>query len=274
MLLFLLIFVFIFGICVGSFLNVLIDRLPENESPFKGRSHCDHCRKTLQAQDLIPLLSFVTLSGKCRYCHKKLSWQYPAIEFLTGLLFVGLFWWLVHELLTPELISLVPQALVPNTLLSFIALVTIFSSLLVIFMTDLKTQIIPDEMTFVLGLSALLYRVVTNTFTYQNILAALATGLLFYGMYRLTKIVLKREGMGFGDVKLVVALGLLLGGIGTVVALYVAFLTGAAVSLILILAVGKTGKTQIAFAPFLIFGTVISFFMATHIFNWYLQLLF
>lgn len=269
MLLFVLLFIFIFGICIGSFLNVLIDRLPENESPFHGRSHCDHCRKVLQAKDLIPLLSFVLLSGKCRYCHKKLSWQYPAIELLVGLMFVGLFWWFMHGFLASEAVYFMPANFTPQTFLNFLSLVAVFSSLLVIFMTDMKTQIIPDEITVLLGVSAFLYRLANNTFGMQHIIAAFLASGVFYAIYLVTK----KRGLGFGDVKLVAAMGILLGGVGTIIALYAAFLTGAVVSLILVLVAHKTGKTQIAFAPFLIFGTVVSFFWAPQIVDWYLQFL-
>src|SRR3990167_3921575 len=80
-------FLFIFGLFVGSFLNVLVDRLQNNENPLTGRSHCDHCKKTLAWYDLIPLLSFVSTKGKCRYCGYRLSLFYPSIELVTGLLF-------------------------------------------------------------------------------------------------------------------------------------------------------------------------------------------
>src|SRR3990167_9673658 len=81
------IFLFVLGLAVGSFLNVLIDRLPREES-IKGRSHCDDCKKTLSWNDLIPILSYVGLRGKCRYCKTNLSWQYPFIELLTTVIFV------------------------------------------------------------------------------------------------------------------------------------------------------------------------------------------
>ncbi|PIY78427.1 MAG: prepilin peptidase, partial [Parcubacteria group bacterium CG_4_10_14_0_8_um_filter_35_7] len=80
-------FIFIFGLCIGSFLNAVIWRLHRKESFFKGRSYCPKCRHSLGARDLIPLLSFLLLKGKCRYCKEKISWQYPVVELATGLLF-------------------------------------------------------------------------------------------------------------------------------------------------------------------------------------------
>ncbi len=84
------IFFFSIGTAIGSFLNVLIDRLPHNKR-IDGRSHCDHCHKTLSPWDLIPLISFLLLRGRCRYCHKKLSGQYPLVEMLTGMIFLLIF---------------------------------------------------------------------------------------------------------------------------------------------------------------------------------------
>lgn len=113
------------GLAVGSFLNVLIDRLPRGENVITGRSKCDYCRKTLRWFELIPLISFIVQRGRCRRCHKKLSWQYPIIELITAAAF----------------------AFGANPLL--------FSSLLVIFVADFKYQIIPDSM-IVFGLLGVL----------------------------------------------------------------------------------------------------------------------
>jgi leader peptidase (prepilin peptidase)/N-methyltransferase len=87
---FILFFIFFFGAALGSFLNVLIDRLPKGEK-ITGRSHCDHCHHQLSWQDLLLIVSFFALGGKCRYCHKKLSWQYPMVEMITGLIFLLIF---------------------------------------------------------------------------------------------------------------------------------------------------------------------------------------
>src|SRR3989344_25048 len=131
------IFLFFLGTIIGSFLNVLIDRLPREES-IMGRSHCDHCKKTLSPIDLIPVLSFLFLKGKCRYCGKKLSLQYPGIEILTGVLFV-----LIYNF----------KFLIYNSNSNFefqISNYAIVSCLIVIFFIDLKNQIIPDEMQIAL----------------------------------------------------------------------------------------------------------------------------
>ena len=127
-------FLFIYGTAIGSFLNVLIDRLP-NEQSIMGRSHCDYCKKTLQGIDLFPIFSFLLLKGKCRYCHKKLSYFYPFVEILTGIAFI----------LTWMYFPVVGRTVVLQTL-GKIAGLGIISSLIVIIFADLKYQIIPDSM--------------------------------------------------------------------------------------------------------------------------------
>ncbi len=209
---------FLLGLCVGSFLNVLADRLPRDESVFWGRSHCDYCKKPLRWYELIPVVSFVLQAGRCRRCRKKLSLRYPLIELITGAAFVMLpaqYW-------------------------------VLFSSFLVIFIADFTTQIIPDSMLLAAAANALVVG--------PHFLSALAAGAFFYMLWFVTR----GRGMGFGDVKLAAVLGLFLGYPRIIVAVYAAFLTGAAVGVILMLAGKKGWKSKIAFGPFLILGTVVS----------------
>lgn len=209
---------FLLGLCVGSFLNVLADRLPRDESVFWGRSHCDYCKKPLRWYELIPVVSFVLQAGRCRRCRKKLSLRYPLIELITGAAFVMLpaqYW-------------------------------VLFSSFLVIFIADFTTQIIPDSMLLAAAANALVVG--------PHFLSAVAAGAFFYMLWFVTR----GRGMGFGDVKLAAVLGLFLGYTRIIVAVYAAFLTGAAVGVILMLAGKKGWKSKIAFGPFLILGTVVS----------------
>lgn len=255
-------FLFILGLCVGSFLNVLIDRLPNGRSPFKGRSKCDHCNKTLAWYDLVPLVSFIILSGRCRYCHKRLSLQYPLIELLTGFMFSFLYFYSTQP---TTFLFPIPYTLVP--------LLIIFSSFLAILVADLKYQIIPDELI----VSAFIGDTLFVTFNNLNYITNFATGLFIMGSFYLlsitTKYFLKKEAMGFGDVKLVFVLGFLLGPVKTLIAMYIAFLTGAAVSIILILIKKKKLKSKIAFGPFLILGTTAGFFYGELIYKWYTTLI-
>lgn len=208
----------IFGLAVGSFLNVLIDRLPKGENVLTGRSRCDHCGKSLRWFELIPLLSFLLQGGRCRRCHARLSWQYPIVELVTGIAF----FYGVNPLL--------------------------FSSLLVIFVADLKYQIIPDSMIVigVIGVIGVLGVIGENFF------AGIGAAAFFLLLWLITR----GKGMGLGDVKLAFLMGLLLGFPKIVVAAYLAFLTGAAVGVILILLRKKDLKSKIAFGPFLIIGAV------------------
>ena len=124
------IFVLSFGLIVGSFLNCVIYRLEEGKSFLKGRSFCPDCKHTLSWRDLIPLLSFLILKGKCRYCQKKISWQYPSVELSTGILFL-----LIFNYTFPNLLATGYWLLVA-------------SFLIIIFVYDLKHYVIPDKVIY------------------------------------------------------------------------------------------------------------------------------
>lgn len=235
---------FILGLVVGSFLNVLIDRLPKGEEILFSRSHCDHCRKPLRWFELVPVGSYLIQAGRCRRCHRKISLQYPLIELATAMMFLSV------------------NLLVDKNIFFALALA---SALLVIFVADLKYQIIPDSM-LVLGLVSSLFLPV---FSLSHFLSAVLATFFFYLLYLITK----RRGMGFGDVKLAFLLGLLLGWPFTLVAFYVAFLTGAITGVILILVKNKSLKSQIAFGPFLILGTVVALVWGQAIINFWHSLL-
>lgn len=227
--------VFLFGLLVGSFLNVLADRLPFGESVLWGRSHCDFCRKPLRWFELIPIVSFLFQGGRCLRCKKKLSFQYPVVELITALGFVYF---------TGQW-----------------AYMIIFCAFVVIFVSDLKYQIIPDSMVVVIALSTL----AAIGLQADHLYASCGAGLFFYAIWRLTK----GRGMGFGDVKLAFALGLFLGFPDIIVALYMAFLTGAIVGVILILIGQKRPKSKIAFGPFLVAGAVGALVWGQSIVQWW-----
>lgn len=214
-----MVFLFILGLLVGSFVNVLIDRLPRGESVLWGRSHCEYCKKTLRWYELVPIVSFMVQRGRCLRCRKRLSLQYPIIELVTA----------VGFLFMPS---------IPIGLL--------FLSLLVIFVADLKYQIIPDSM-IVLG-------IVGAVLNGAHLLPALGSFAFLFLLWAVTR----GRGMGFGDVKFAVLMGLFLGYPGVIVAFYVAFLTGAIAGVILMLGKKKTLKSKIAFGPFLVAGTVVA----------------
>lgn len=246
--------IFLFGLAVGSFLNVLIDRLPRDESIIKGRSYCDNCKKPLLWCDLIPLFSFVLLKGKCRHCRSPISLYYPIVELTTGILFVLVFLFFSQE-------GIMNHELRIMGLISVIYYLFIVPCLIVVFFTDLKYGIIPDRIVYPAILVSLLYLfIIPNSLFMIHVLSGLGAFLFFLFLYIITR----GRGMGFGDVKLVFLLGLFLGWPYIIVALYFAFLTGAIVGCILILWRKKklTGGT-IPFGPFLVLGAIIAMFWGT-----------
>ena len=194
-------FLFIFGTAIGSFLNVLIDRLPREES-INGRSHCEYCKKTLSPLDLIPVLSFILLKGRCRYCHKRLSVQYPLIELLTGTIFV---WVFVSFIVIPSkegIQNVLDSRLRGNdfiisNLIQLVIYLSMVSCLIVIFFIDLKNQIIPDEMQIALFITILLSKIVVGT-SVTALGFAIVEGLIVYVADTLIPLSLLTKGRVWG----------------------------------------------------------------------------
>lgn len=230
------------GLCLGSFLNVLADRLSMQQS-ILGRSHCDHCRRTLHWRDLIPLVSFIATRGTCRRCHKGLSWQYPAVEMLTAASYVAAWMYSPDPSLAGHILTLV-----------------LVSVLIVIFVADIRYQIIPDEMQvagILVGTAFILISPQVSAMAFfQAILSGVYTMFPILAIYAATR----GAGMGFGDVKWAFVMGYLLGFPQGWVALYVAFIMGGVVGAALLLSSRAKLKQKIAFGPFLIAATVFIFF--------------
>jgi len=240
--------IFIFGLVVGSFLNCVIYRLALP----RGRSFCPHCKHILSWQDLIPVLSFLILRGKCRYCQKKISFQYPLVEIATGLLFVLIFWHLDFGF---------------DLAFGFWILISCF--LIIIFVYDLKHFIIPDKIIYPAIAVVFIYNVLQGPALLMGsgLAAILAAGFFL-------SIVLVSRGcwMGLGDVKLAFLMGLFLGFPNILIALFFAFLIGAIIGVGLILAKRKTLKSEVPFGPFLVTGTFVALFLGERIAQWYLDL--
>jgi len=228
--------IFIFGLAIGSFLNLVICRLKTKETILSGRSHCPKCGTVLKWFDLIPVLSFVFSLGKCRYCGKRISYQYPIVELATGLLFALIFFYF------------------KNTI-DILYYSTIISLLIVIFAYDLKHYIIPDKIVFPGMIIALFYQVLNNNL-YYPILA----GLLASGFFLFLVLITKGKGMGLGDVKLAGLMGLVLSWPNILIALFLSFLFGAVIGIILIIGKRKKLKSQVPFGPFLVGSTIITMF--------------
>lgn len=279
-------FVFIFGLCIGSFLNVVIYRLEpsfakgygrakKDESFVKGRSCCPHCKHQLKWLDLIPVVSFLFLQGKCRYCHAKISWQYPLVEIATGLVFLLIF---------NDQFSTVAAAFGTTNMTAVRFVVPIFNlaflfyvagSLIVIFVYDLKWYLIPDKVLFPAIIIAFLYHLFESVFTGNWVLGTgnfLLAALIASGFFLFIFLVSKGRWMGFGDVKLAILLGLLLGFPNILLGLFLSFFFGAIIGTILLFFKKKGLKSEMPFAPFLIIGTFAALFFGKHIIQWYLSL--
>ncbi len=246
-------FTFLIGAILGSFLNVLIDRLPRQKTVLFGRSRCESCHRILAARDLIPIISYLALSGHCRYCHAKIPQRLLVVEIASGILASSLFLYTTYMNLPP---------------LIFIPLLIIMLSFLGIFFADMTYGVIPDEfIVAIIGSSLFLLILENNALIVNHFFAGVGSFLLFLVLHIITR----GRGMGFGDVKLALALGLFLGFPLIIVGLYAAFLTGSLVSLILVaMGLKKMRGGTIAFGPFLSIGAFVGYFFGTKIINFFL----
>ncbi|MDO8260776.1 MAG: prepilin peptidase [Candidatus Magasanikbacteria bacterium] len=268
MLYYYIILFFIFGLIVGSFLSVVISRLETGESIFIGRSKCPGCKKKIKSYDLVPLLSFMVLKGRCRHCEKKISLFYPLVELATGALFALLYWRFA-------------DVFAGLNLYLFLGLhLLILAALIVVFFYDWFYYIIPDKVLIPVGLVVLVVAVINvlfakqsglDFFIYSPNILNLVLGLIIGGGFFLFLVLISREKwMGWGDVKLGAFLGLFLGYPSILVALFFAFILGSIASVVLVLLKKKKMKDIIPFGPFLVLGGLIALFAGRFIVNWYL----
>lgn len=243
------------GLSVGSFINAYIYRLDKkDQSVWRGRSQCPKCQHILAWKDLIPILSYILLGGKCRQCQKKISSEYPAVELLTAGLFAAVYLWQNPSYNIDGIISLI--------FWWFTA-----AALIIIAVYDLKTQLIPSRLIYITA-------VVTVIFNFQFSIINYVYGSLFgIGAIGLIVLVTRGRGMGAGDIELTGLLGLLVGYPLIIVNLSLSFIIGAIISLFLLAAKFKKLKDPIPFGPFLIAGTFISLFYGEQIVKWYMGLI-
>lgn len=256
-------FLFLFGTIIGSFLNVVIYRTTHGDSPANGRSRCTKCKKVIAWYDNIPLLSFLMLKGKCRKCKKPISWQYPIVEFTTGLLFV---WW---YLVGFAFFQLTQQ---PHVYIQPLYWLFIGVMLLIIFVVDMRYFIIPDFATFMVGAGALVYRlylVATNVMRWQDAFSSVLMGIALCAFLGALWYFTKGKGMGFGDVKYSLSMGVLLGWPRGLVGMFTAFAIGALVGVALLMLKRKKLKQAIPFGPFLVIGTLVALMWGMPLWEWY-----
>lgn len=247
--------VFIYGTAVGSFLNVLslryVDQLQADRTlpaTLLGRSVCPACAQTLRWWELLPVLSFIMLRGRCRRCRAAISYQYPLIELSGGIC----------------LVLLLRQG---QPLVEVLLLFSIVCLLLVLAVVDFRTLLLPDSFLGLLSLAVALYRLLRDhQFTPSLLGGVLAgTGFLF-----LLWLVTRRQGIGFGDVKLMLPLGALFSFPNVIVILLVAFSLGGVVGLLLLWRTRATLKTAVPFGPFLISAALLQLLwptLAPHFFS-------
>ena len=282
---------FIIGCVLGSFIKVLADRSLREQS-FWGRSYCPNCKKNLQWYDLFPILSYLILGGKCRFCHKDIGIEYLLVEVGMGILIGYLFFQSFSSFQSSVF------------LLDLIAKTFFITILAVLFITDIKKMFIPDRVvlpairvsiiliTFITIIKIIfLYYYLSQTIIGQKLLpphsdyfqrhALMAAEPLFGGIlmafliggfFMALIIITKGKGMGGGDVKLGAFIGLMLGFPQALIALMFSFISGAVFSLFLIILGKKHFGQSIAFGPFLVLGSLISLYWGDKILNWYLKL--
>jgi leader peptidase (prepilin peptidase)/N-methyltransferase len=270
---------FAFGLLVGSFLNVVILRLPrrlqwqwerdsrellEIEAPADTpeaappgivveRSHCPKCGHALAAWENIPLLSFLALGGKCRGCKTPISWQYPAVELITGVLFALVVW----------RFGLGYQSLAA---LAFTALLVAMSGI------DLRTTLLPDDLTLpLLWLGLLLSLVPVFAAPTQAILGAVVGYLSLWSVYWAFKLLTGKEGMGYGDFKLLAAIGAWCGVSAILPVLLMSSLVGAVIGSIWLALKGRDRATPIPFGPYLAVAGWIQLFWGADLLKAYLD---
>lgn len=249
----------VIGLAIGSFLNVVIYRLPRGESLWNPPSHCPQCGNRIAWYDNIPVVSFILLRGKCRHCHARIPWRYPLVEVLCGLLFLLTS---MHHL---------PSSTGLPSLIGLLKAVVFVSFLLPIFFIDLEHQIIPDSLSYPLLLSGIFFSSLQGLLIPSLIGAAVGAGIFFAILY-LSLLFLRQEGMGMGDVKLAAGIGAYFGWQIALLAFFSSFLIGAVGASMLLLLSRKGMKDRIAFGPFLVIGGFVMLFFGAHIYNFYFSL--
>jgi len=269
------IIIFLFGLAIGSFINALIYRL-YNQKPIVGRvrSECPHCGHILAWYDLIPILSFIMLIGRCRYCQKKISWQYPVVELTTGFLFVIIFFNTLNQFSPPAggfNFSAFAEAsadwqfsiiLIRDWLIIF--------TLLFIFVYDLKYLLVEDIVVIPAAIFSLIVNIIIGGTIWKLLLAGGAAALFFLLQYLITK----GKGIGLGDTRIGLFMGFALGWPNIIVAIFFAYSIGLIVGLFLLLTRRRKIGAQVPLGPFLAMGTFIALFWGDLIIKWYLDRLY
>ena len=251
----------LYGLCVGSFLNVVIYRLPNNMNLAKPGSHCTTCGYELRWYDNIPVLSYLTLGGKCRKCKEHISFRYTLVELLNMAL------WLLSAWLFWE-----------TSWLYSIAVMLFCSLLICIGFIDLETMYIHDLLVYLLAVPIVMAGVAyvldmdDPALIVNRLIGVAVGGGLFLAVWLVFRLVMKKEGMGIADVILMAFVGAFLGWEATIVAMLIASLLGCAILIPIQFIRKKERDTEYPFAPFLTLGAVAAVFVTEPLLGWYLGL--
>lgn len=246
--------VFIFGLLIGSFLNVCVYRMPRNESLAFPPSHCPSCGAAIPPWLNIPVVSYLLLRGRCRSCATSISALYPLVELLTALLGLGLY--LRFGLTLP-----------------FFVLALLCAALVVVTFIDLEHQIIPDEISLpgiVIGFACSFF--IPRLGWLNSLLGILAGGGSLYLVAWCYERFTGKEGMGGGDIKLLAMLGAFFGWKAIPFIIFVSSLTGSGIGLTIMFIKKQDGKIAIPFGPFLVIGALVHIFFGPQLVTWYLNL--
>lgn len=244
------------GLCLGSFLNVVALRDQKRGSIVKGRSECPHCKHMLAWYDLFPVLSYVTLAGRCRYCKKPISWRYPLVEVLSSALTVFVLWYAVIQ---------------QGSWWLFVGLLISLCLLLVVSMIDLASLEVPLEYVVIAGVIGggsmlLAHQLSLNDLLWGLLAGAGSIAFVLYGW----KLLFKQDGMGVGDIWLAGAIGAIVGYPLIITALVGAVFSGAIIG-VLLLGLQKKGlASPLPFGPFLLLGLIIALIWGQSIIKWYI----
>jgi leader peptidase (prepilin peptidase)/N-methyltransferase len=232
----------LFGLCTGSFLNVVIYRLPRGESIVVGRSHCPACEREIAWYDLVPVLSFLLLRGRCRYCRAPISCRYPLVESLTAAVFLVLY---LHFGLQAALIKYL-----------FLAALLVAATFI-----DIERFLIPNRLV----VAGLAFGIAAGFFVHDVSFLSALLGAASTAGFLLLVALLYRGGMGMGDIKLALVTGLFLGWPMGLVGLFVGACIGGLVGIVLIVAKIKGRKDPVPFGPFIALGTLIALLWGSQI---------
>lgn len=242
----------LFGLCIGSFLNVVIHRLPRGQSIVTPPSRCPKCGYRLQWYDNVPVLGWLMLGGRCRKCRAPISAQYPIVEFITGALFVLVVW------ATPDVALMVSR-------------LTLVCVLIALFGIDLEHQILPNSITLPGIIIGLIFSAVAAPGWKDAVLGVLLGGGLLYGIAAAYYLVRREEGLGMGDVKMLAMIGAFLGWKAVLVTLVLSSFSGAIVGVGLIAAQRGGMRVALPFGTFLALGALAAMLVGDPLINWYAQ---